>query len=65
MKMLLRYRVFGYTDVDSMEVLLATYMYAEDAIRAAEASNMASCVIDWETDELLWEVFCGRTKALV
>jgi hypothetical protein len=54
---MVRYRVFGYSDAvgsQHTESLLEAYKTADDAIRTAEANPMATTVIDWETDEVLW-----------
>jgi hypothetical protein len=53
-----RYRVFGYDDAPGSEVtesLREAYKTAEAAIAAARADMLATCVIDWETDEVLWQ----------
>ena len=53
-----RYRVFGYDDAplaNNSESLIAAYKTPEEAIAYARADNLATCVIDWETDEVLWE----------
>jgi hypothetical protein len=55
---MLRYRVFGFSDLEGSQIseeLLAAYKTAEDAVSAAERSKFATCVIDWETDEVLWK----------
>jgi hypothetical protein len=53
-----RYRVFGYDAAplaNSTESLLEAHKTAEAAIAAARADMLATCVIDWETDEVLWQ----------
>jgi hypothetical protein len=53
-----RYRVFGYSEAllaNSSESLLEAYKTAEAAIASARADMLATCVIDWETDEVLWQ----------
>lgn len=53
-----RYRVFGLSDAllsNSSESLHEAYKTAEAAIAAACADTLATCVIDWETGEVLWQ----------
>lgn len=53
-----RYRVFGYDEsplANSSESLLEAHKTPDAAIAAARADMLATCVIDWETDEVLWQ----------
>jgi hypothetical protein len=53
-----RYRIFGFSDKEGSQVtesLLAAFHDRHIAISVAEKDPMATCVIDWETDEVIWE----------
>jgi hypothetical protein len=55
---MVRFRVFGFSDAEGSqhtESLLEAYKTADAAIRAATDNPMATQVIDWETNEVLWE----------
>lgn len=53
-----RYRVFGYSDAplaNSSESLIAAFRTSREAIAYATGDVLATCVIDFETDEVLWQ----------
>lgn len=53
-----RYRVFGHSEgllANDSESLLEAHNTPEAAIAAARADMLATCVIDWETDEVIWQ----------
>jgi hypothetical protein len=50
-----RYSVFGYTDDDpASESLLFSTNKKERAVSWAKGNNMATAVVDFETDEVVW-----------
>jgi hypothetical protein len=54
-----RYRVFGYNNREGSqhtEALIAAYRTPEAAVAYARTDVMATVVIDWETDEILWDI---------
>lgn len=53
-----RYRVLGYSNREGSqhtESLIAAFSTPESAVAYARSNALVTAVIDWETDEVLWE----------